>query len=238
MGCYRHPDREQVGTCFACGKFVCAECKAKLQDKTYCVVCADKIVMPQEMKSTGQTTLDSAGINGLGKGTAAMLPHDLSGWSWGAFGLSWIWGISNKVWISFLVFVLGIIWCIVLGIKGNEWAWRSNKWNSVDHFRKTQKTWGRWGIGIFVVYVLMAFLPVVALNVGSFIGKGHDESACIERQVVQTAVVAYMAANKGTVPTLLQAQTYLISAPNGVYSINRDGKVTQISFNGGAACSR
>jgi prepilin-type N-terminal cleavage/methylation domain-containing protein len=91
---------------------------------------------------------------------------------------------------------------------------------------------------LVVVAILGALAAVVALNVGSFIGKGHDESACTERQVVQTAVVAYMAANNGTVPTAVQAQAYLISAPSGTYTIGSGGKVTQTAFSGGAACTK
>jgi prepilin-type N-terminal cleavage/methylation domain-containing protein len=91
---------------------------------------------------------------------------------------------------------------------------------------------------LVVVAILGALAAVVALNVGSFIGKGQQESACTERQVVQTAVVAYMAANNGTVPTIAQAQSYLISAPSGTYTVGSGGKITQTAFAGGAACAK
>lgn len=33
------------------------------------------------------------------------VPSEVKKWNWGAFFLSWIWGIGNHVWISFLSFV-------------------------------------------------------------------------------------------------------------------------------------
>ena len=43
MNCYYHPDRDAVGACVNCGRFICAECKVELGDKIYCNRCADKI---------------------------------------------------------------------------------------------------------------------------------------------------------------------------------------------------
>lgn len=78
-----------------------------------------------------------------------------TGWNWGAFFLSWIWGIGNQVWISFLVFIPIFGWFImpfILGAKGNEWAWKKGNWQSVEHFKKTQKTWGWVGLGVWAFF--------------------------------------------------------------------------------------
>ena len=40
---------------------------------------------------------------------------------------------------------------IVLGFKGNEWAWKNKKWESIDHFKSIQKRWSRWGVSLFIV---------------------------------------------------------------------------------------
>ena len=90
---------------------------------------------------------------------------------------------------------------------------------------------------LVVVAILGVLAAVVALNVGQFIGRGHDEAACTERHNVQTAVLAYMAENNGTVPTLAQAGAYLVGTPSGTYTIGTGGKVTQTGFDGGAACT-
>ena len=36
-------------------------------------------------------------------------------------------------------FFLGFIMVIVLGFKGNEWAWKNNNWTSVERFKRVQR---------------------------------------------------------------------------------------------------
>lgn len=92
------------------------------------------------------------------------LPAELRGWNWGAFLLNWIWGIGNNVWISLLMFIPGvnIVMWFVLGAKGNEWAWKYKKWNSIEHFKKTQRTWAKWGIIIFAIYVVLLVIGIIS----------------------------------------------------------------------------
>ena len=86
----------------------------------------------------------------------SIIPEEIKGWNWGAAGLTWIWGISQGVWISLLAFIpiVNIVMWIILGIKGNEWAWRSQKWESVDEFISYQKKWKTWGIIFFILGML------------------------------------------------------------------------------------
>ena len=91
---------------------------------------------------------------------------------------------------------------------------------------------------LVVIGILGVLGAVVALNVGSFIGSGHDEAACAELHNVQTAVLAYMAENSGTVPADINAcAEYIVGTPAGTYSIGTGGEVSQSAFDGGAACS-
>jgi hypothetical protein len=92
---------------------------------------------------------------------ALPLPAEITGWNWGAFWLSWIWGIRHRVWVSLLVFipVFGLIWHFVLGAKGTEWAWETERWKSVEAFRRTQR---RWSIAGFVVAGLLLVLLILA----------------------------------------------------------------------------
>jgi hypothetical protein len=74
-------------------------------------------------------------------------PADIGGWNWGAFGLTWIWGIGNRTPAAWLVLVPVIGWIgmpILLGFKGNTWAWRNGSWPTVDAFRRAQRKWA-WG---------------------------------------------------------------------------------------------
>jgi hypothetical protein len=80
------------------------------------------------------------------------VPDGVRGWNWGAFFLGWIWGIGNGVWIALLALIpgFGLIMHIVLGLKGNEWAWQSRSWQSLQEFRKVQRTWTLWGVTVIV----------------------------------------------------------------------------------------
>jgi prepilin-type N-terminal cleavage/methylation domain-containing protein len=92
---------------------------------------------------------------------------------------------------------------------------------------------------LVVVAILGVLAAVVALNVGGFIGRGHDEAACTERHNVQTAVLAYMAENSAAIPANVAAvSAYYVGTPAGTYTIDQsNGEVTQTAFDGGAACS-
>ncbi|MFH2063341.1 MAG: hypothetical protein ABIJ46_04280 [bacterium] len=91
-----------------------------------------------------------------GKGGESVVPSEIRGWNWGAAGLGWIWGISNRAWISLLCLVPVLNWFfwIWLGLKGNELAWRSEKWESVESFHRSQKKWAPWGVAALVLHAL------------------------------------------------------------------------------------
>lgn len=84
-------------------------------------------------------------------------PLEILKWNWGAFLLNWIWGLGNKVYISLLCFIpfIGLIMPIVLGWKGNEWAWKNKQWKSVEHFKEVQKKWTIWGIAISIIFTVI-----------------------------------------------------------------------------------
>lgn len=71
------------------------------------------------------------------------IPNEIKKWNWGAFWFTWIWGIANNSYKTFLVFIpfFGFIWTIVCGIQGNKWAWENKKWDNVIQFNKTQYKW-------------------------------------------------------------------------------------------------
>lgn len=85
------------------------------------------------------------------------VPPEVRRWNWGAFFLTWIWGIGNNVMIAFLCFVpfLGFIMPIVLGIKGGEWAWEKKRWDSLEHFQRVQRIWAWVGLGVFLWFMAM-----------------------------------------------------------------------------------
>ena len=155
--CAYHPERDAVGACVNCGKLICEECKKTIGEKIYCNPCSKSVVE-----------------NTSGQGRLATIPEEVRGWNWGALLLGVIWGIGNNVWIALLEFIpfLGFIIPFVLGQKGNEWAWRNKKWDSVEHFKRTQRTLTKWGVWLIVIIPILFFIlaAVVIPNLGRFIG--------------------------------------------------------------------
>lgn len=96
------------------------------------------------------------------KSTKPDLPSGVSGWCWGAFLLTWIWGVGNRTYRSFWVFVpiVNLFVWFALGLKGREWAWRHKKWDSVEHFNRVQR---KWSIAGFII-VLLAFILSFAIE--------------------------------------------------------------------------
>ena len=111
-------------------------------------------------------TTNLARENTSGQGSSAVVPNEIMGWNWGAFLLNWLWSMDNRVWIGLLCFIpyVGIIMSIVLGMKGNEWAWQNKKWESIEHFKRTQATWTKWGVILFLVPFALFFWLTALLS--------------------------------------------------------------------------
>jgi hypothetical protein len=87
----------------------------------------------------------------------ARIEAELAKWNWGAFLLTWLWGVFNGVMRSFMVLIpiYGIYEWIMLGKNGNRLAWETNRWQTIDEFHKTQRKWAIWGWVIAVVVILI-----------------------------------------------------------------------------------
>lgn len=170
MYCYRHPENAAVGVCVECNNAVCPECKVEYQGRIFCNSCIEKKISPANMAAAPQTVI-LAGSNTSGTGSSAVVPPGLGDCNWGGFLLTWIWGIGNNVWWSFLVFIpyLGFLvmpW--ILAFKGNEWAWQSKHWESVEHFKRVQHSWAMWGLWISIAGTVLVLI-VLAIVAGLII---------------------------------------------------------------------
>jgi hypothetical protein len=132
----------------------CPKCgKEVSDDASFCPQCGHNL------------KLGLAPENTSGQGESAIVPEEVKGWSWAGFGLTWIWGVFNGVLISLLALIPGfhLIWAIVLGIKGREWAWRNKKWDSVENFKDTQRPWDIAGIVLFAISVVSLIIVIPAV---------------------------------------------------------------------------
>jgi hypothetical protein len=75
----------------------------------------------------------------------------------GAFFGGFIWAVGNRAWIglfdvlSYALLPLMPIWRLLMALRGNEWAWRARKWDSVEQFQRAQKRWGWVGLVLFAL---------------------------------------------------------------------------------------
>lgn len=126
---------------------------------------------------------------------------ELKHFNWGAFFLNWIWGIGNKSYLPFLVFIpFGIIpilgpiinLCLVIwiGMKGNEWAWKNKHWNSLEHFRRVQRSWTKWALIIQGIFMVVGIVSVVLfLNLHPALLSIEDISKCTSMETYITKAV-------------------------------------------------
>lgn len=87
----------------------------------------------------------------------ARVEVELGKWNWGAFLLTWVWGVSNGVYRSFLVLIpfYGLYEWVMLGKNGNRLAWETHRWQTIDEFHKSQRKWAVWAWVATVVLILI-----------------------------------------------------------------------------------
>jgi len=133
-------------------------------------------------------------------GQQGPVPLAVKRWNWGAFFLTWIWIIGNRLWLVLgvalgcwlgyvgLVLIAALLleralgfdefacrlvlgyagwlgWRVLPALKGNEWAWRYRRFESVAQFTQTQKAWQDWGWILFALNVVRVLIN----NAGRFI---------------------------------------------------------------------
>lgn len=116
------------------------------------------------------------------------LPPELRGWNWGAFFLNALWGLAHRTPIALLTLVpvVGLVMPFVLGAKGNAWAWRNGKWDSVAEFQASQRRWRTAGLAVFGVLVV---LLAVAFTVVTGMLKSHPVTVDAQSRVQSDAVM-------------------------------------------------
>lgn len=115
---------------------------------------------PAEIDTRQKTALF---VNNSGQGglfdPSVPVPEEIKGWNWGAFFLASFWPVTNQVWIGLLSWVPYIGWIMgfILGAKGNEWAWKSKQWRSIEHFKAHQRGWAIAGMLVGIPWSLVVW---------------------------------------------------------------------------------
>jgi hypothetical protein len=148
----------------------CTHCGTKNDaEAQFCDHCGTPLIDKQQADHSGVRRNDfisssSYFQNNSGRGKMTVLPPQLYGWNWGAFFLTWIWGMGNNTTIAFLTWIpiANFVMIFMLGAKGNEWAWQNKQWTSIEHFKRVQKLWAIWGFILFVLGTLFLFIAIIA----------------------------------------------------------------------------
>lgn len=146
----------------AINMLLCPACQQSVSGQAIsCPRCGQPISREQNHPSLASTSGTTG--NGSGTGATAIVPGEIKGFNWGAFLLGWIWAIGHNTWIGLLCFIptVGIIMFVILGIKGNEWAWQNRRWESIEHFKQVEAIWTKSGIITFCVFSAMSFVYLI-----------------------------------------------------------------------------
>lgn len=104
--------------------------------------------------------------------TYVPVPDAIKKWNWGAFSYNITWGIGNKTYLPLLCLIpyFNLIWMFVCGIKGNEWAWKSNHYQpeDVEKFLAIQNTWNRAGMANFIIGLISIILAFLFIFIFTF----------------------------------------------------------------------
>ena len=147
------------------------------------------------------------------------IPPEIDRWNWGAFLLSWIWGVGNNTFIALLALIpiVGqLVMPFVLGFNGSRWAWRNGRWDSVEHFKRVQRLWAIWGAIIWLGGIVLF---------GGIMGGGlyffkHSEAYLLGVSRLQASPVA----------TNLLGTPITTGFPSGNISINGASGTAVLSF--------
>ncbi|WP_299022661.1 cytochrome c oxidase assembly factor Coa1 family protein [uncultured Photobacterium sp.] len=170
-----------------------------------------------------------------GKGKESVVPAEIKGWNWGAFVFNWVWGIGNNTYRALFAFIpiVNIFMMILLGLKGNEWAWKHKKWESVEHFKEVQRKWSKAAlafIGLLVILSVFMFFRIES----SFLNSAPYKLSLVEvtesksfiTKIGQPYEVSIDSGSMGSSKTEGTASIkYTVEGPNGEGVVNFDAQM-------------
>jgi hypothetical protein len=101
-----------------------------------------------------------AKVSGLNFGGFFSVPF--FSWLWLLLFLRLPFALITLVFLYLIIFIplfgpltVLLMWGLLL-IRGNEWAWYSGKWATIDSFKAAKKRWAYALLGLFVIYFLLS----------------------------------------------------------------------------------
>ncbi len=115
----------------------------------------------------------------------APVPPSINKWNWGAFLFMPFWGWGNKVMLPFYIWLGYIalsfvgaavpvissatsigyfVAIIIFGVKGNEMAWRTGNFRTIEEFETTQRTWNKAGKYSFFISIALSVIYMIIIT--------------------------------------------------------------------------
>jgi len=97
------------------------------------------------------------------------IPYEIKSWNFGAFSLPLHWGVYYGVWQVLLTLIplVSMFFIFYLGFRGNEFAWKSQQWTSVEEFQHYSRKWNNWGIAIFALRLISVLGFFAAMGIAT-----------------------------------------------------------------------
>ena len=116
----------------------------------------------------------------------------------------------------------------VLGAKGNEWAWRNKKWESVEHFHSVQKIWATVGLVIVLGATAMG-IGIGVISTMIFVGVTAQLNEVIKESPAMKKSLALLKSDP-KVTELLGDNIEISGGFGGSFSLNNDSGDMDVSI--------
>jgi len=227
--------------CKHCGEFLETPANTDVSKKP-CPFCCELIpetalvceFCNSPITETSPNYRSSQGIyeNNSGYGSSTIVPAEVKKWNWGAFWTTWIWGLANNSYYTFLAFIpyFGLIWMIACGLKGNEWAWKNRRWSNVEGFHAYQHKWAKISnitMGIILLFTLLLFTVISTPNNNSN-ATSPPEDTVKQQQNYEKDYTRYV---NETIKNKFFTENFLKNRIiTGSVVINNDGSVAKVGL--------
>lgn len=155
--------------------------------------------------------------------------------NWGAFLLTWIWGVGNAVPAAFLALIPPFtpFIALLLLFKGNQWAWKRKRWRDLNHFKRVQTRWAIVGFTVWTIFPLtlmgLSYIGISSLKNSDIYQESYSK-VINDPHVIEllgTPITPSLLIN-GNVHTSIDGSgtahiSYTLTGPKGSAKVKADG---------------
>lgn len=167
-------------------------------------------------------------------------PEIVNKFNWGAFLLTWIWGLFNKTYLTLIIIplslvpkiglLLTLILSVYFGTRGNRWALENKYFSTLEEFNKYQKKFVQFGLILLILCVLWSVIIISYIkSTELYLPDKFKQPVSISQDVLQRNQQMY---SQGVQRKIYNALDENILSGNTdiilTFSINKSGEVSDI----------